>query len=209
MQEELTLREQKRLATRDAIEDAATKLVDERGFNDVTVEEICEAAGGISRRTFFNYFDSKDSAVLGGPSKEFTEDVRQRFLTEPTDNVLTLALHVVDAHMVGHHHGTVVAERRQRIATQPEAAMASMMRKREKAHEIKQLIEQRLTAEPELQRLPDSSPATEAMIIASFLREALWLALAGPDIDCTEPPLADRLHGALHLFTEYAKGTQW
>ena len=207
MQEELTLREQKRLATRDAIEDAATKLVDGRGFNDVTVEEICEAAG-ISRRTFFNYFDSKDSAVLGGPSKEFTEDVRQRFLTEPTDNVLTLALHVVEAHMVGHHRDTVVAERRQRIATQPEAAMASMMRKREKVHELMRLIEQRLTAEPELQRLPDSSPATEAMVIASFLREALWLALAGPDIDCTEA-LADRLHGALHLFTDYAKGIQW
>ncbi|WP_347306775.1 TetR family transcriptional regulator [Corynebacterium sp. SA-MJD20WY100] len=207
MQEELTLREQKRLATRDAIEDAATKLVDGRGFNDVTVEEICEAAG-ISRRTFFNYFDSKDAAVLGGPSKEFTEDVRQRFLTEPTDNVLTLALHVVEAHMVGHHRDTVVAERRQRIATQPEAAMASMMRKREKVHELMRLIEQRLTAEPELQRLPDSSPATEAMVIASFLREALWLALAGPDIDCTEA-LADRLHGALHLFTDYAKGIQW
>lgn len=207
MQEELTLREQKRLATRDAIEDAATKLVDGRGFNDVTVEEICEAAG-ISRRTFFNYFDSKDAAVLGGPSKEFTEDVRQRFLTEPTDNVLTLALHVVEAHMVGHHRDTVVAERRQRIATQPEAAMASMMRKREKVHELMRLIEQRLTAEPELQRLPDSSPATEAMVIASFLREALWLALAGPDIDCTEA-LADRLPGALHLFTDYAKGIQW
>lgn len=207
MQEELTLREQKRLATRDAIEDAATKLVDGRGFNDVTVEEICEAAG-ISRRTFFNYFDSKDAAVLGGPSKEFTEDVRQRFLTEPTDNVLTLALHVVEAHMVGHHRDTVVAERRQRIATQPEAAMASMMRKREKVHELMRLIEQRLTAEPELQRLPDSSPATEAMVVASFLREALWLALAGPDIDCTEA-LADRLHGALHLFTDYAKGIQW
>lgn len=207
MQEELTLREQKRLATRDAIEDAATKLVDGRGFNDVTVEEICEAAG-ISRRTFFNYFDSKDAAVLGGPSKEFTEDVRQHFLTEPTDNVLTLALHVVEAHMVGHHRDTVVAERRQRIATQPEAAMASMMRKREKVHELMRLIEQRLTAEPELQRLPDSSPATEAMVIASFLREALWLALAGPDIDCTEA-LADRLHGALHLFTDYAKGIQW
>lgn len=207
MQEELTLREQKRLATRDAIEDAATKLVDGRGFNDVTVEEICEAAG-ISRRTFFNYFDSKDAAVLGGPSKEFTEDVRQRFLTEPTDNVLTLALHVIEAHMVGHHRDTVVAERRQRIATQPEAAMASMMRKREKVHELMRLIEQRLTAEPELQRLPDSSPATEAMVVASFLREALWLALAGPDIDCTEA-LADRLHGALHLFTDYAKGIQW
>ena len=64
MQEELSLREQKRLETRLRIEDAATLLVDEHGFAAVTVEEICEKAG-ISRRTFFNYFDSKDSAVLG------------------------------------------------------------------------------------------------------------------------------------------------
>ena len=64
MQEELSLRKQKRLKTRLGIEDAATLLVDEHGFTSVTVEEICEKAG-ISRRTFFNYFDSKDSAVLG------------------------------------------------------------------------------------------------------------------------------------------------
>ena len=39
MQEELSLREQKRLKTRLRIEDAATLLVDEHGFAAVTVEE--------------------------------------------------------------------------------------------------------------------------------------------------------------------------
>ncbi|MDU7600516.1 MAG: TetR family transcriptional regulator, partial [Corynebacterium sp.] len=37
MQEELSLREQKRLETRLRIEDAATKLVDEQSFSAVTI----------------------------------------------------------------------------------------------------------------------------------------------------------------------------
>ena len=76
VQEELSLREQKRLETRLRIEDAATELVDKHSFGEVTIEEICELAG-ISRRTFFNYFDSKESAVLGAPSADFTAEMRE------------------------------------------------------------------------------------------------------------------------------------
>ena len=40
------------------------RLTAERGLNGFTVEELC-AEVGISRRTFFNYFPSKDEAVIG------------------------------------------------------------------------------------------------------------------------------------------------
>lgn len=36
------------------------------GLGGFTVDEVCEAVG-ISRRTFFNYFSSKDDAVIGIP----------------------------------------------------------------------------------------------------------------------------------------------
>ena len=72
---DLGLREQKRLATKHRIEDAATRLVDESSFDKVTIEEICEAAG-ISRRTFFNYFSTKESAVIGASSEPLTEKQR-------------------------------------------------------------------------------------------------------------------------------------
>ncbi len=58
------LRERKRRATRAAIERAAIALVQEHGYDNVTVARICERAD-ISQGTFFNYFPTKDAAIVG------------------------------------------------------------------------------------------------------------------------------------------------
>lgn len=60
----LGLRERKKLARREALIDATHRLVAAHGLDAVTVEAICEEAG-VSARTFFNYFETKDDAVLG------------------------------------------------------------------------------------------------------------------------------------------------
>lgn len=56
------LRERKKVATRQALSEAAMRLAVERGLDNVLVEDIAEAAG-VSTRTFNNYFASKYEAI--------------------------------------------------------------------------------------------------------------------------------------------------
>ena len=61
---ELGLRERKKLKLRRDIERTALQSVLERGFDETTIELICREVE-ISKKTFFNYFSSKEAALLG------------------------------------------------------------------------------------------------------------------------------------------------
>lgn len=59
-----SLRRQRRALTARALTTPARLWTADRGIGGFTIDELCEAAG-VSRRTFFNYFASKEDAVLG------------------------------------------------------------------------------------------------------------------------------------------------
>jgi AcrR family transcriptional regulator len=67
------LRERKRAETRDKLETAAVTLVLKNGLEHTTIDAICEAAE-VSGRTFFNYFDSKEDAILGLKDTEISDE---------------------------------------------------------------------------------------------------------------------------------------
>ena len=62
-EEEIGLRERKKVATRAALGQAAWRLTIELGYEHARVEDIA-AAAGVSARTFSNYFSSKEDALL-------------------------------------------------------------------------------------------------------------------------------------------------
>ncbi|MEU8236767.1 TetR family transcriptional regulator [Actinoplanes missouriensis] len=84
------LREAKRRQTRLDLITAALRLVDERGADRVTVDEIA-ATAGVSARTFFNYFATKEDALVGDPLEGCT-DLRAQLLDRPADQPLLEAL---------------------------------------------------------------------------------------------------------------------
>lgn len=66
---ELGSRERRRRKTYAALTTHARTLTADRGLNGFTIEELCEEVG-VSRRTFFNYFATKEDAVLGAKSAD-------------------------------------------------------------------------------------------------------------------------------------------
>lgn len=83
--EELGLREQKKRQTRMAMHRAALELVAEHGLSAVTAQMIAERAG-VSTRTFFNHWVTKESAILGingGEGAQAIASLREKLLVMP------------------------------------------------------------------------------------------------------------------------------
>lgn len=89
-----SIRERSRRAVRDQIKAVAMQLFVEQGFEATTIDQIA-AAAGMSSRTFFRYFATKEDVVIGDPH-EFGASLRdaleQRPADEPAPEALVRAL---------------------------------------------------------------------------------------------------------------------
>jgi AcrR family transcriptional regulator len=97
----VSLRERKKAETRTALASAALRLAIELGPDRVTVDEIAEASG-VSPRTFFNYFASKEDAILGNSSastSRLVEHLAERPPDEPPLDALRAAMHAGIDHL--------------------------------------------------------------------------------------------------------------
>lgn len=91
----------------------AQALTVEKGFEGFTMEELAEAAG-VSRRTLFNYFDSKLDAVLG-PEPELGDELTAEFRAGGPSGAL-----FDDLGHLAHDHFARMPQERQEFATMRE-----------------------------------------------------------------------------------------
>jgi AcrR family transcriptional regulator len=84
-------RERKKLATRQALSDAALRLAREQGPQNVRVDDIAEAAG-VSPRTYNNYFSSREQAIVVALVAERGQHVAAALRERPVDEPLEHAV---------------------------------------------------------------------------------------------------------------------
>lgn len=84
------LREQNKARTRERLAETALTLFEQRGFDEVTVEEVADAAM-VSPRTFYRYFGTKEG-VLYGNQEDRQVLVRDAILAHPAGDPPVAAL---------------------------------------------------------------------------------------------------------------------
>ena len=87
------LRARKKRVMRQQLSDTATRMFVERGFDAVRVAEVAEACG-VSEKTVFNYFPTKESLVLD--RLEATMASLRTGLAEPAISPVEAALRILD-----------------------------------------------------------------------------------------------------------------
>lgn len=161
------LREEKKARTRAELRRAALALALERGPSAVTVPDIC-AAAGVSPRTFFNYFDSKEESLFAW-DPWLSREVAARLVRRPAqENPLTALRRSMQEALPGLGSSDDWPARRQLLQTHPDLAA----RLAQHLHNMEDLLAGALT---ERLALPPRSlyPQLAAGVAVSALRASI------------------------------------
>lgn len=174
------LRERKRVATRRAIQLAAISVVSDKGLDAATVDEIARVAD-ISPRTFFNYFASKEEAIIGDAPSMPPLAAQEAFVADRSPmlaGIAELFIAAVEPALADHE---IVLSRRSLLKGNPELSARRWATVHRFETDIVELVVRRLEAEdPELAAHPDelrSRARLTALVAVAAMRHA-WVAWA-------------------------------
>jgi AcrR family transcriptional regulator len=178
--EEPGLRERKRLATRRGIQRAVLTLVSDRGFDRVTVDDI-SAEAGVSPRTFFNYFGSKEAALIGDSLPVPPQEQIDRFLSAPADGSLLDDLGELLAWSADASDGDHELQhlRRSVLKDHPQIFGARMASLRQFEAAIAEVVADRLAQSPEYAGRPRAELLDRGLLVTLVGTAALKHAWSG------------------------------
>jgi len=194
------LRERKRIATRRAILLAALQLVNERGLEATTVDEISRLAD-VSPRTFFNYFPSKEEALAGEAPRLPSEAILERFVAARGPLLADLG-RLFDASVDDAVHDVeMMTARKELFRRYPHITALRMEHFRHFEADLIAVVERRLAEEePELSSDARASRARLAVFICLAAIRHAWMCFAGSG----EPVdrMVDRIHESFAELTD-------
>jgi AcrR family transcriptional regulator len=169
-------RERKKRETRSHIRRAALDLALERGVDHVTVEEITERAD-VSVRTFFNYFDCKEDALLEDLSEsaaQLAADVVARPSGESPWQALRAALQASELLHADHCARERVLARQRLVRDNPTLLPRQLAQYAAVEARLIEATAQRLGVDPDV----DLRPALLAALALCAVRVAMqrWAA---------------------------------
>ena len=177
-------RDRKRRETESRIELSAATLALELGFEKVTVDAICERAD-VSRSTFFNYFPSRDAAILGRPIDVLTGEAADAVLAAQAENLPRGIFDLIFA-SIGHTAiDSDVARARVRLsAEQPLARLAGTAVLTDAGIALMATAREWLEANPSDARIPEDAEAeaslsSNATYAAMSMMAGGWLEASG------------------------------
>jgi AcrR family transcriptional regulator len=166
------LRERKRRQTRQQLISSAMQLFEQNGYEQTTVAEIASGAG-VSTKTFFNYFASKDEVLFPHLSRRIDAAValiEQRGPDDQLPDVLVAAMqHMLADALTEEVDGGLATVRLPMIMSVPAVQAATLHRYFLAEAQLAQVLQRAY------QDILD--PATAAAVIGSVMGAAIAAAL--------------------------------
>jgi AcrR family transcriptional regulator len=161
--------------TERALQQAALALFAEKGYDDTTTDEIAEQAG-VSPRTFFRYFPTKESVLFAG-SYGWYQTFTEHFLAQP----LSIS-DIAAAHQTLVELAPELAKRRKALGLYERAVASSVTLRGGVQDHVQQDIATLAEAIAQRRKLraPDESCSLLATVVLVTYRRAVLRWLAGP-----------------------------